>query len=125
MNGHTHVNAVFAHKKPAGGGFWELNTASHIDWPQQSRLVEILDNKDGTLSVFGTIVDFEAPTAGSEAKISTPAQLAALSRLLSANDWQERTGHSATLDGRRGKLSDRNVELIVPNPLKSDAASTV
>ena len=124
VNGHTHVNAVFAHKRAAGGGFWELNTASHIDWPQQSRLVEIVDNKDGTLSVFGTILDFAAPSPD-PTKISTPAQLAALSRLLSANDWQERTGHSTTLDGRRGRLSDRNVELIVANPLKSDAASTV
>ncbi len=125
VNGHTHVNAVFAHKRPSGGGFWELNTASHIDWPQQSRLVEILDNRDGTLSVFGTILDFAAPTPDVK-KLQTPAQLAALSRLLSANDWQERTGHSATVDGRRGKVSDRNVELLVPDPRNgSDIASTV
>jgi metallophosphoesterase (TIGR03767 family) len=126
VNGHTHVNAVFAHKTPSGaGGFWELNTASHIDWPQQSRLVEIMDNKDGTLSVFGTIVDFVAPSPD-PTKIQTPAQLASLSRLLSANDWQERTGHSTTLDGRRGKLADRNVELLVPDPRKnSNPASDV
>ncbi len=125
VNGHTHVNAVFAHKRASGGGFWELNTASHIDWPQQSRLVEILDNRDGTLSVFGTILDFAAPTPDVK-KLQTPAQLAALSRLLSANDWQERTGHSATVDGRRGKVSDRNVELLVADPRNgSDIASTV
>ncbi|HEX4018298.1 MAG TPA: TIGR03767 family metallophosphoesterase, partial [Frankiaceae bacterium] len=119
VNGHTHVNAVFAHKRPTGtGGFWELNTASHIDWPQQSRLVEIMDNRDGTLSVFGTIVDFVAPSPD-PTRLQTPAQLASLSRLLSANDWQERTGHSATVDGRRGKLSDRNVELLVPDPRKN------
>jgi metallophosphoesterase (TIGR03767 family) len=121
VNGHTHVNAVFAHKRPpsqGAGGFWELNTASHIDWPQQSRLVEIMDNKDGTLSVFGTILDFVAPTPD-PTKLQTPAQLASLSRLLSANDWQERTGHSATVDGRRGKISDRNVELLVPDPRKN------
>ncbi len=121
VNGHTHVNAVFAHKRPASqgtGGFWELNTASHIDWPQQSRLVEIMDNHDGTLSLFGTIVDFVAP-APDPTKLQTPAQLASLSRLLSANDWQERTGHSATVDGRRGKVSDRNVELLVPDPRQS------
>ncbi len=119
VNGHTHVNAVVPHKRTSGtGGFWELNTASHIDWPQQSRLVEIMDNHDGTLSVFGTILDFVAPHPD-PAKLQTPAQLAALSRLLSANDWQERTGHSATVDGRRGETSDRNVELLVPDPRPS------
>ncbi len=123
VNGHTHRNAVVAHKRPTGtGGFFELNTASHIDWPQQSRLVEIMDNHDGTLSVFGTIVDFAAPEADAT-KLQTPAQLAAFSRLLAANDWQERGGHSATVDGRRGKVADRNVELIVPNPRQGDAAS--
>ena len=125
VNGHTHINAVIPHKKTGGGGFWELNTASHIDWPQQSRLVEIMDNHDGTLSVFGTILDFEAPTPDVK-KLDSPAQLAALSRLLAANDWQERTGHSATVDGRRGKTTDRNVELLVPDPRpKSDASSNV
>ncbi len=125
VNGHTHVNAVIPHKRAGGGGFWELNTASHIDWPQQSRLVEVMDNKDGTLSIFGTIVDFAAPSPDPK-KLDSPAQLAALSRLLSANDWQERTGHSPTLDGRRGKAEDRNVELLVPDPRKgADAANTL
>jgi metallophosphoesterase (TIGR03767 family) len=126
VNGHTHVNRVTPHKKTGGsGGFWELNTASHIDWPQQSRLVEIMDNKDGTLSVFGTIIDFEAPEVDLK-KVDSPAALASISRLISANDWQERTGHSATLDGRRGKKADRNVELLVPDPRPAgDSASTL
>ena len=41
---------------PDFDAFWEVNTASHIDWPQQSRLAEIADNRDGTLSVIVTIV---------------------------------------------------------------------
>ena len=122
VNGHTHVNKVTAHVRPAGGppgGFWELNTASHIDWPQQARLVEIADNADGTLSVFGTILDFAAPGPANPADLSNPGQIAALSRELAANDWQERTGHSATVDGRRGTVQDRNVELIVPDPRRA------
>ena len=27
-------------------GLWEINTASHMDWPQQSRIIEIADNRD-------------------------------------------------------------------------------
>ena len=37
VNGHTHRNQVLPHARPAGsavgGGFWEINTAAHIDWP--------------------------------------------------------------------------------------------
>src|SRR4051812_24362279 len=67
VNGHTHVNSVTPHPRPAGspspGGFWEVNTASHVAFPQQARIVEIADNRDGTLSIFGTIVDSQAPLA--------------------------------------------------------------
>jgi len=91
------------------GGFWELNTAAHIDWPQQSRIVEVVDNRDGTLSVFGTIVDHAGP-ASSWCSASGPLALTSLSRELSANDWQDRT------DDRRGGVDDRNVELVLPAP---------
>ncbi len=113
VNGHTHVNQVLPHARPSGspvgGGFWELNTAAHIDWPQQSRTVEIVDNRDGTLSVFGTIVDHAGPVSPHHSAPGLLA-LASLSRELSANDWQDRT------DFRRGGVEDRNVELVVPAP---------
>ena len=35
-------------------GFWQINTASHADFPQQSREIEVMDNRDGTLSLFTT-----------------------------------------------------------------------
>ena len=55
VNGHTHVNNVLAHRRPAGwqapGGFWEINTASHVDFPQQARIVELVDNRVGVHGV--------------------------------------------------------------------------
>lgn len=42
LNGHTHVHSVTAVSDPDGAGFWQITTASHIDWPQQARLVEFL-----------------------------------------------------------------------------------
>ena len=63
VNGHTHRNTVIPHRAPTGGGFWEVNTAAHIDWPQQSRVLELVDNQDGTLSIFGTILDMAAPAS--------------------------------------------------------------
>jgi metallophosphoesterase (TIGR03767 family) len=117
VNGHTHRNTVTPYARAAGlpaGGFWEINTAAHIDWPQQARIVEIVDNHNGTLSIFGTIIDHAAPPApGSNP--SNPLTLASLSRELAANDWQ-RPAATATEDGRRGAVEDRNVELLVHAP---------
>ncbi|MGC5020243.1 TIGR03767 family metallophosphoesterase [Micromonospora sp. DT47] len=112
VNGHTHRNEVLPHARPAGaavgGGFWEVNTAAHIDWPEQSRIIELVDNLDGTLSAFCTIVDHAGPVA--RGGLSGTIALAALSRELSANDWQGKA------DLRRGELPDRNVELLIPSP---------
>jgi metallophosphoesterase (TIGR03767 family) len=118
VNGHTHQNQVTGYARragsPFGGGFWEVNTASHIDWPQQSRLVEVADNRDGTLSVIATILDSDAPTSY-HGRLDSPARLASLSRELGANDWQAPPSLFG-LGGRRGTALDRNVELIAPAP---------
>lgn len=118
VNGHTHVNAVTARPRTgsagSAGGLWEVTTASHIDWPQQARAIEIVDNADGTLSVFGTVVDSAAPAVwqgGLDA-----VSLASLSRELAANDPQESARPDPAVDGRRGRVVDRNVELVVPLP---------
>ncbi|MBE7190235.1 TIGR03767 family metallophosphoesterase [Jatrophihabitans endophyticus] len=118
VNGHTHVNAIHEHRRASSaavrGGFWEINTASHVDWPQQSRVLELVDNGDQTVSIFSTIVDHAAPLSW-PAKPATPLELAALSRELSANDPQNPSGtdHDA---GRRGGVKDRNVELVLRRP---------
>lgn len=118
VNGHTHRNTVTPYSRAAGaaipGGFWEVNTAAHIDWPQQARVVELVDNRDGTLSVFGTLIDHAGPIAyGSDP--TSPLALASLSRELGANDWQD-PPPTPSEDGRRGAVEDRNVELLVPAP---------
>ena len=110
INGHTHKNTgARPHPRPSGGGLWEINTASHIDWPQQSRLIEIADNQDGTLSIFTTMVDHAGPTSYA-GNTSDTVRLASLGRELAANDPQNRT------DSGRGQLADRNVELLVTKP---------
>ena len=118
VNGHTHINQLLGHARPAGspvdGGFWEVNTAAHIDWPQQSRLVEVADNRDGTLSVIVTIVDTAAPPSYG-GRLAGPLDLASLSRELGLNDWQA-PQPAGGADGRRGSVQDRNAELIVPAP---------
>jgi metallophosphoesterase (TIGR03767 family) len=116
VTGHTHENKVMACGAaggcPAGANWWELNTAAEIDWPQQSRLIELMENADGTLSIFGTLLDhsatYEVPAAGSASGFSVD-QLGAISRTFSYNDPQ------AVL-GATGLAEDRNVELLVRDP---------
>jgi len=112
VNGHTHRHEILAHTSEAGG-FWEINTASHIDFPQQARIIEIADNTDGTLSIFTTILD-HAAEAAFDGTLDSPLSLAALSRELSANDWQL---------VESGSPGDLNTELIVKAPPGFDAAS--
>jgi hypothetical protein len=116
VTGHTHENKVMACGAtggcPAGANWWEVNTASEVDWPQESRLLEVMDNADGTLSIFGTLLDhaatYEVPAAGSATGFNVD-QLSAISRTLSYNDPQ------AVL-GANGTAQDRNVELLVRDP---------
>lgn len=108
INGHTHTNKITPRVRTGGGGLWEITTASHIDWPQQARIIEIADNDDGTLSIFTTMVDHAGPA--SNGSLANPVQLASLARELAANDWHDHSGGT-------GAPEDRNVELLVGNPL--------
>ena len=115
--GHTHENRVTAFKRPGGGGFWGIETASEIDWPIQSRLLEVMDNRDGTLSIFGTLIDhggaLDTPAPGTPAFGFSPETLAALGRELAYNDPQV-----GVENGAEGRSADRNVERVLPHPLK-------
>lgn len=109
VNGHTHTNQVWARTRADGTGLWEINTASHIDWPQQSRIIEVADNADGTLSIFTTMLDHAGLIDGANRTDSVLA-LAGLSRDLAANDWQAQT------EDLRGDVAARNLELLVKAP---------
>jgi hypothetical protein len=116
--GHTHENKVLACGSedgcPAGGNWWEINTAAVADWPQQSRLIELMDNGDGTLSLLGTLTEPGGPLAVPDT--GTPAagfgndQLASISHAVTANDPQLGAGSA------EGAAQDQNVELLVDDP---------
>ena len=119
INGHSHVNRVWPHRSfrstaPLKSGFWEINTASHIDFPQQARTIEIVDNQDGTLSIFGVLIDHFAPPETDPARLDLLG-LASISRELSVNDpdfW---------IDFQIGAPGDRNVELLIDRPFALQA----
>jgi metallophosphoesterase (TIGR03767 family) len=117
--GHTHEHNVDAFARPDGsGGFWGIETSAIVDWPVQARVIEVLDNEDGTLSIFGTIIDHEgpitAPPSGSDAfafdQATRVETLASIGRTLAFNDPQAGSGTG------EGDPADRNVELLLPDP---------
>jgi 3',5'-cyclic AMP phosphodiesterase CpdA len=117
--GHHHRNRVTAHARAGGrGGFYEVVTASEVDWPVQSRLLEVMDNRDGTLSIFATMVDqggpVAAPPSGTPGARFGRARLAAAGRTFAFNDPQ-------SAHGGAGTPADRNVELLLPDPRRPAA----
>ncbi len=69
ISGHRHVNTVTPQPDPGGDptrSFWEVETASLRDLPQQFRTFDIRRNGDGTISIVITNVD-TAVVAGSPA----------------------------------------------------------
>jgi metallophosphoesterase (TIGR03767 family) len=105
VNGHIHRNAITPHRTSGGRSFWEISTASHIDHPHLARVIELADNKDGTLSVFTTLIESAAPHRTDFADLSQTG-LAALYRELAFNAPGARTDLAGT-------TADRNTELVL------------
>jgi metallophosphoesterase (TIGR03767 family) len=97
--GHRHLHRVMAHPHPGGhgGGFWEITTASIIDWPSQTRAVEIIRHGDGSLELVCTLLDHQGE-AGS---------LAVLHRDLARRFAGGAAAHM------RGEEGDGNVRLLL------------
>ena len=127
--GHTHENRVDPFTRPGGGVWWGIETSATADWPVQHRTIEVMDNLDGTLSIFGTVLDAasesQSPAAGS-AQAFNEEMLASIGRELAYNDPQ------AGLGSGEGTADDQNVELLVKDPrtanlelVKSDSPDPV
>ena len=138
--GHTHTHDITPYPDPSGKtqGFWQINTASHIDFPQQSRIIEIGENNDDTLSIFCTVFDhLSYPNVDRGCFSTGPArtccsyssddynckekytieEMASISRELSYND-PFIVNKFDDAENRTGTPKDRNVELLIYNPLK-------
>jgi metallophosphoesterase (TIGR03767 family) len=111
--GHSHNNRVQPFKAESGSGFWEIKSPAISDWPPQQRLIELMENCDGTLSVFGTMLDHDAPVDAPQpgpASAFSPSELASIGRVLTYNDPQ------GDNEGAAGTPTDRNVELLLDDP---------
>jgi metallophosphoesterase (TIGR03767 family) len=98
--GHRHLHRVTAHPHPSGlgRGFWEITTASLIDWPSQTRAVEFLRHSDGQLEIVCTLLDHHA----------APHSLASLHADLARRFAGRAAAHM------QGEAGDGNVRLLLP-----------
>jgi 3',5'-cyclic AMP phosphodiesterase CpdA len=84
--------------RTAANGYWEVMAASTRDFPNQFRITEVVDNGDGTGSVYSTVVDC----------LGGAGSLHELGLYLALADHQ---ADGKEMDGATGALMDRNVEL--------------
>lgn len=92
--GHTHRNRITPRHTPAGG-YWQLTTASLVDFPQQTRMLRIRETPAGGAVIETWMLD------------TAPGRLADTARALAFLDAQG--GRPA---GARGRRLDRNVRLF-------------
>ena len=114
VTGHKHYHRIWPNFRRNGRGFWQVITGTLAGAPQESRLLELMDNRDGTLSVFTTMVGHGAPgvppSPGPGAALDG-AGLAAISRALAWERRPLRNGIRAT-----SGPAMRNVELVLRDP---------
>jgi hypothetical protein len=98
--------------------FWQIETASLIDFPQEQRLIEVFDNRDGTGTIRGPVLTHSFELSRRLAEQDDRCQFcltdpAAAQALITEGDL----GALCTFGGtRQGEATDRNVELMFRVP---------
>jgi metallophosphoesterase (TIGR03767 family) len=115
LAGHKHYDRVWPNFGRRGRGFWQVITNALAGAPQEARMIELMDNGDGSLSIFATMLPHAAPSGlPAPGAALDPAGLASLSRELA---WARRPGgRSAAAAGPM-----RNVELVLRDPRRAAA----
>jgi metallophosphoesterase (TIGR03768 family) len=117
ISGHRHLNTVkaFVSPDPVGApekGFWQVETSSLRDFPQQFRTFEIYLNSDATISIMITNVD-PAVLEGTPAATSRKYAIAAAQI---AGTWDTLTNWNPTNDPTVELMptGSYNAELVTP-----------
>jgi hypothetical protein len=109
----VHRHAAGIHTRQDGSTFLELTTASHIDWPQQARVLEIVKEDNG-IAIASTVIDHAGQVQWQDQDLHY-LTMAGISRSLALNDWQKRDDANPVF-AHAGKVEDRNVVWRVSDP---------
>jgi 3',5'-cyclic AMP phosphodiesterase CpdA len=99
-------------------GFWQIETASLIDFPQEQRLIEVFDNGNGTGTLRGPVLTHRYEKSRKLAEADDRCQF----YVLDPNSLQALSSDAglnvvcSAAATRQGKPSDRNVELMFRMP---------
>ena len=114
------VSAPVACRQAGGActGFWQIESASLIDFPQEQRLIEVFDNGDGTGTIRGPILGhgFERSRPLAEADDRCALYLADPASLVDSLSEADLGVLCAQGGTRQGAAEDRNVELMFRMP---------
>lgn len=104
--------------KPHCRGFWQVETASLIDYPQEQRLVELFDNGNGTGTLRGPVLTHTYERSRKLAEADDRCQFylldpGSLQKLSSDGGLDAICSFGLT---RQGTANDRNVELMFRMP---------
>jgi len=118
ISGHRHLNTVTAFPSPDSEqpelGFWEIETSSLREFPQQFRTFDLFYNSDRTLSIFTTDVD-PAVKDGSFAAISRSYAIAA--NQITKHPLHNRS-YNAELVKKLSPAMQTKIQNYVTNPTK-------
>ena len=114
--GHRHFNTVKAFLPPASGGaekgFWQVETSSLRDFPQQFRTFEIYLNSDSTISIAVTNVD---PAVAEGTPAATSRAYAIATQQIVQNDLTPNSCNTSVM-----RLPDGVISVTAMDPTRPD-----
>lgn len=117
LAGHAHRNAITPQPSPDGNpeyGFWEVETPSLRDFPQQLRRFEIVLNSDHTLSIFALDIDVAVDTAPLANGEVSPACISRSYAVATQQIFQNRVQQGPNVDPFSGVYNAELVKQLSP-----------
>ena len=113
LAGHKHYDRVLPNFTRRGRGFWQVITSALAGSPQEVRTIDLMDNGDGTLSLFTDMVPHAAPIEPPAPAPGTSIDAAGMASISRALAWSRRP-RGPSPPGSGGPM--RRVEALVRDP---------
>ena len=116
-SGHVHRNAITPQPSPDGDpeyGFWEVETSSLRDFPQQLRHFEIVRNSDNNISIFALDVDVAVNPSPLSDGSPSPARTSRSYAIATQQIFNNPVGRGPHVDPHSGVYNAELVKQLSP-----------